>query len=149
MQSNLPVALDWIIKAEGGYVNNPADPGGETNFGLTARFLATLDDYKLYAAKDLTEIQARDIYKKYFWDAMGCGTLPPGLDIAAFDCAVNQGPGRARQFLSQCGNSALRFLKLRKDHYLGMNNATEETFEKGWMNRLFDLAWLIRPLVNN
>lgn len=147
MNQNLSAALDWIIKAEGGYVNNPADPGGETNFGVTARFLATLTEYCLVAVKDLTEEQARAIYQKYFWDAMVCGTLPSGLDIAVFDCAVNQGPGRAKQFLSQCGNSALRFLKLRKDFYLGLNNATEETFEKGWMNRLFDLAWLIRPMV--
>lgn len=149
MNQNLKAALDFIIRTEGGYVNDPRDPGGETKHGITRAFLNSLVDYRLYAVKDLTEATARAIYKKYFWDALSCDSLPSGLDIAVFDCAVNQGPGRAHQLLSQCNGSALRFIKLRKDHYLGMNSATEETFEKGWLNRLFDLAWIIRPLVES
>jgi lysozyme family protein len=74
-----------LLGNEGGYVNNPKDPGGETNWGISKRSYPTLD------IKNLTQDAAKVIYKRDFWDKCRCDDLPVGLDFALFDCAVNSG----------------------------------------------------------
>lgn len=82
-------------KIEGGYVNDPRDPGGETNFGISKRSYPQVD------IKGLTPDAAIAIYKRDFWDEMRCDEMPGKIAIAVFDCAVNQGPGAARKLIQK------------------------------------------------
>jgi lysozyme family protein len=96
--------MPFIFKAEGGFSDNPADPGGATNFGIT---LATLRAYEGNSSltaqdvKDLTPATAREIYRSNYWNRMQCGSLPDGLDLEVFDFGVNAGPGEAVKALQK------------------------------------------------
>lgn len=89
------VAYDRLIGAEGGYVNNPKDPGGETNWGISKRAYPDLD------IKALTRGQARDIYKRDFWDRCHADELPWSVAFQAFDFAVNSGIETAVRYLQR------------------------------------------------
>ena len=89
--------IKLILRHEAGYVNNPNDPGGPTNKGITLatfrRFLkpsGTIADLK-----NLSVAQAVAIYKKRYWSVILADDLPPGLDYSLMDFAVNSGPSRA------------------------------------------------------
>lgn len=89
-----------VLRHEGGYSDNPDDPGGATNRGIT---LATLRDYRGRAVtkddvRDLSEAEAKAIYRARYWPQCG-DALPAGVDLAVFDFAVNSGPGRAARAL--------------------------------------------------
>ena len=84
-----------LIGHEGGYVNNSADPGGETQWGISKRSYPTLD------IKALTQADAKVIYKRDFWDRAQCDRLPPGLAFDVFDASVNSGIGQAIRFLQR------------------------------------------------
>jgi lysozyme family protein len=77
--------FDRLLGNEGGYVNNPADPGGETQWGISKRSYPTLD------IKNLTRDQAKAIYFADFWTKGAMDQLPPALAFQAFDAAVNHG----------------------------------------------------------
>lgn len=103
MQENFDAALAHVLLFEGGYSDHPLDPGGATNLGIT---LAELQIYRgRPVSKDdvraLTQTEAAAIYRKNYWEAACCGSLPSGIDFAVFDCAVNQGIGRAARFVQQ------------------------------------------------
>lgn len=74
---------------EGGYVNNPADPGGATKYGISQRSYPSID------IASLTLDQARAIYQRDYWDACRCDALTPAVAGLLFDAAVNQGAGWA------------------------------------------------------
>jgi lysozyme family protein len=86
-------ALAVILKHEGGYVNHPSDPGGETNFGISKRAYPSLN------IKTLTKEQAGEIYRRDYWDPIKGDSLPLMLSIFAFDTAVNMGVSRAAHML--------------------------------------------------
>jgi lysozyme family protein len=101
MDRNWKRSVTEVLASEGGYVNNPKDPGGPTNKGITlANFRAfimpagTIDDLK-----KLTDEQAEVCYRRQYWDAVMGSALPDGVDYAVFDFAVNSGPGRATKYL--------------------------------------------------
>lgn len=90
-------AVALVLQHEGGFVHHPRDPGGATNFGITRETLsrvrgrpASVDD-----VRRLTKEEAASIYRRLYWDAVRADELPPGLDLALFDLAVNSGPKRA------------------------------------------------------
>ncbi len=87
---------------EGGEVNDPRDPGGHTNLGVTQGTLDTarrlLPDLPLSVAK-LTAVDARRIYEALYWRPIRGDELPLGLALIVFDAAVNQGVEDARRFL--------------------------------------------------
>lgn len=90
-----------VLRHEGGFVNQPSDPGGFTNRGIT---LATLSAWRGRTAmpsdiRALTEAEAKEIYRAKYWDAIRGDSLPAGVDLAVFDFAVNSGPGRAARAL--------------------------------------------------
>ena len=106
MQKNFNAALAHVLLFEGAYSDHPLDPGGATNLGITQ---AVLQSYRGQpVSKDdvraLTKKEAAAIYKKNYWEPTCCGSLPSGIDFAVFDCAVNQGIGRAARFLQQAAN---------------------------------------------
>ncbi len=90
--------IEGVLKHEGGYVNDPKDLGGETNFGITKRFYPDVD------IKNLTEEGAKEIYKKDYWDKNKVDDLPDDLKHIYFDMCVNQGRGTAVKVLQRAIN---------------------------------------------
>ena len=110
-----PPALKFVLKWEGGYVNDPDDPGGATNFGLSLRFLQGLP-LKLTDSngdgaltwedvKAMPQSRVSGIYSAYFWLPMFLAYIPGRLAVAMFDSAVNLGRSRAGRFLQQAYNA--------------------------------------------
>lgn len=101
MDRNFGRALSCVLEDEGGFVNDPHDPGGATNKGIT---LATFRRYVAKSAtvddlKHLTTAQAAKVYRKRYWDAVKGDDLPDGVDYTVFDFAVNSGQSRAAKYL--------------------------------------------------
>ena len=94
---NYRMCLTTILHHEGGYVNHPKDPGGETNLGVTKRVDEEWGGDK--DMKDLTVEDVEPIYKKNYWDRVKGDELPWGLDLCVFDFGVNAGTGRAAKYL--------------------------------------------------
>jgi lysozyme family protein len=101
--SSFETAVDLVLRHEGGFVNHPRDPGGATNFGITRETLsrvrgrpASVED-----VRRLTREEAASIYRRLYWQAVRADELPPGLDLAVFDLAVNSGPKRAVTMLQK------------------------------------------------
>lgn len=146
------VAMEHVFQWEGGYVNDPKDPGGETKYGISKRAYPKLD------IKNLTKGQAREIYYRDYWKSCRCDELPGPMALMVFDAAVNQGPSRAKKFLQASvgvkqdgivGPNTIRAaheadLKLvmiyfsvkRALHYTSLS--TFKRYGRGWLNRLFD-----------
>lgn len=101
MKLNFTPSLDRVLASEGGYSDNPLDPGGATNLGITRATLAAWRGVKPYTAlpksevQALTKTEAAAIYKAHFWDTTKGDDLPAGLDYAVFDFSVNSGPAKA------------------------------------------------------
>lgn len=92
--------FEKLIGHEGGYVNNPRDPGGETKFGISKRGYPSLD------IKGLTLAEAKAIYKRDYWNRAHCDELPNGVAFDVFDGAVNSGPGQAIRWLQRAAGVA-------------------------------------------
>ena len=100
-------AFDIIIGEEGGFTNNPADPGNwtggscgngqciGTKFGISAAAYPRLD------IASLTSEKARSIYRSDYWDRIYGDAMPPPLALIVFDAAVNNGVARAARWLQQ------------------------------------------------
>ncbi len=93
--------IDTILQHEGGYTNHPADRGGPTKYGITQ---GTLEAFRQrhtteQHVKDLTENEARDIYKKMYYNNPKIYQLPEFIQPLITDMAVNHGPRRAIKIL--------------------------------------------------
>lgn len=95
MKANFERCLSFVLKHEGGYVNDPQDPGGETNMGISKR------SYPSENMKGMTRARAGLIYRRDYWDAVRGDELPAGLDLVAFDAAVNSGVSRGAKWLQE------------------------------------------------
>ncbi len=138
---NLFACLNFTLKYEGGFSNHPSDPGGATMKGVT------LETYRRYrpgaTVSDLKRISDADlgrIYRIGYWDAVRADDLPAGVDLAAFDVAVNSGPGRARQLLSATAGepspaARVRAICRRRLSFL-QGLRTWSTFGRGWSARV-------------
>ncbi len=98
--------IEVVLHHEGGYVNDPKDPGGETNFGIAKRSHPDVD------IKNLTKEGAKEIYKEVYWDGNKVDELPEELKHIYFDMCVNQGKGRAVKILQQAANAKGANLKV-------------------------------------
>jgi lysozyme family protein len=86
MTEKFQKCIGIILRNEGGYVNDPNDPGGETNFGISKRSFPDVD------IKALTVDMAKDIYFNNYWNNLGFeGVTPDTLALQMFDMAVNAG----------------------------------------------------------
>jgi len=157
--SNFEKCLEIILHHEGGYVNHPKDPGGETNLGVTKRVYEEWGGTK--DMKDLTVEDVAPIYKKNYWDRVKGDELPSGLDLCIFDFAVNAGPGRAAKMIQKMigvtvdggiGPNTLRALGLYEEEMGGVAEviieyqkqrqayyeslSTFDTFGRGWTRRV-------------
>jgi hypothetical protein len=125
-----------VLRREGGYVNDPADRGGETKFGISKKSYPNLD------IKNLTETEASNIYKRDYWDKINADQLPANIREMAFDAAVNQGVNWTKSALQQSGNDPQKFLQLRRERYreIAQKDPSQGKFLTGWMNRLSEFS---------
>ena len=91
--------IEVVLHHEGGYVNDPDDPGGETNFGIAKRSHPDVD------IANLTKEGAKEIYKEHYWDRNKVEDLPEDLRHIYFDMCVNQGRGRAVKIMQRAANA--------------------------------------------
>jgi lysozyme family protein len=143
MKDNFPACLALTLKFEGGYVNNPRDPGGPTNLGIAIATLshemgraATISDVQNLSRTPEGRALVESIYRKKFWNLIGGDGLPNGVDAMLFDVAVNSGPGRALQW-TMPGLTTLARIKAIDARRCGFWRAlrTFPVFGKGWMAR--------------
>lgn len=161
-------ALRFVLRWEGGYVNDPDDPGGATNKGITQAV------YNAYLAargrpprsvRLITDEEVEAIYRQSYWQAAHCPDLPRVLAIAQFDTAVNMGVGRAIEFLQRSlgvaadrrygpqtdaavkrcdpSRTLAKYLSLREQHYRRLARRGMQKFLKGWLNRIRALRALL------
>lgn len=146
-------AVELILKHEGGYVNHPNDPGGETNMGISKRAYPNED------IKGMTKSRAKEIYKRDYWDKVRGDDLPPPVALICFDNAVMSGPRRATRFLQKaCGTTRdgilgpMTLAAVRADYSISEEQFLDElsgirldfykrlkhfdTFGRGWTNRV-------------
>ena len=91
--------IEIVLEHEGGYVNDPDDSGGETNFGVAKRSHPDVD------IKNLTKEKAIEIYKTEYWDKNKVEKLPEQLRHIYFDMCVNMGRGRAGRIIQRAANN--------------------------------------------
>ncbi len=146
--------LDPLLEHEGGLVDNPADPGGLTNWGISLRAYPWLGRDGISA---LSREQAGMIYRRDYFDAVRASEMPPDIALAALDSGVNQGITWTRRALQVAAGvradgvigpqtlQALRtsevldkFLLLRSDRYVANKNFS--IFGKGWVRRLIKVT---------
>ena len=101
MQGNFKECLDLVLKSEGGWVNNPNDPGGETNLGVTKRVWEEYVGHPVKTLKDLTKDDVAPLYEQRYWRPCYGEVLPRGLDFLCFSFGVNAGCGRSVKLLQQ------------------------------------------------
>jgi len=140
-------AFERLLGNEGGYTNNPADPGGETNWGIAKRSYPNVDIAKL------TKDQAKEIYLRDFWNPIG--DAHPSIKFQVFDFAVNSGistairklqsaigvaddghwgPMSAAKLASMDINDVLMLFVAKRLRFW-TSLSTWPTFGKGWANR--------------
>ena len=133
MNENIDIALKFTLAPfiEGGYVNDPNDPGGETKYGICKRDHPTVD------IKNLTIDGAKAIYRSEYWNTAGCDNIPFPMDIVAFDIAVNQGVGRAKEVYANAANWEDALI-LRLDRWDDLKKLFAR-YGTGWAKRLVSL----------
>lgn len=149
--------IERLLSHEGGYVNHPDDPGGETNWGITKR--VAVENGYTGPMVALTRAKAIDIYRKAYWEGPRINELPQALAFQVFDAAVNHGRARAIGWLQSVVGStsdgrigpmtlsrvraaqdvkgdkalALEYLATRLQFYTDIGGWA--TFGKGWARR--------------
>jgi lysozyme family protein len=148
MTDFFPAAVSIVLEAEGIFSNDPADPGGETYYGLSRIANPELEPWPP------TKDRAIAVYRKKYWDAHRCGEMPWSWAISVFDAFVNQ--GNVTKLMQNV-------LGLRQDGILGdatiaaiekapvdllnlffagrafsyIANSNFPTFGKGWLKRTY------------
>ena len=152
-------ALEHLLKHEGGWVNHPSDPGGETHMGVTKRVWEEWVGHPVKTMKTLTPSDVAPLYKRKYWDRIKGDDLHSGVAYCVFDAAVNSGTGRAAKWLQEAvgavpdgaiGPKTLdmvyeanpadlinRMCDIRQSFLEGLK--TFETFGKGWTRRVSEV----------
>src|SRR5215831_18639306 len=104
MADMFDACLAFTLREEGGYVDDPNDPGGATNMGITlATYRQWSDDPGLGPAqvRGMTLRTARAIYRSLYWNPLRADALPAGVDLSVFDMGVNAGIWRSARLLQR------------------------------------------------
>lgn len=142
--------IERVLTHEGGYVNDPRDPGGETKWGIAKRSYPQLD------INSLTREDAIAIYERDFWQRVQGDRLPGSFVFQALDAAVNHGIGNAVRWLQRAAGVAddgiigpvtlaavarqeaadlvLNFNAERLEFYAKLQNF--DAFGRGWTRRV-------------
>ncbi len=131
-------ALAFVLEFEGGYSNDPDDPGGETKWGISKRAYPNVD------ILNLTPEQALEIYSRDYWDALDCDSYSYPNAISIFDTAVNCGVNRTRKWIELTNKSPENIplhegvLQFRRKHYYNLadQNRWAKKYLNGWLRRL-------------
>ncbi|OTG87682.1 hypothetical protein B9T31_04075 [Acinetobacter sp. ANC 4558] len=154
MSLSFEEVFERLIGHEGGYVNHPKDPGGETNWGITLG-TARANGY-LGSMRSMSRNQAKEIYRSAYWDRAKCSQYDAAIGYQMFDAAVNHGIGNAIRMLQRAvsvaddgkiGSLTLNAIKAKTvDDVLVLFNAerlefytklnTFPTFGRGWTRRV-------------
>ena len=149
-------SLGFTLAKEAGYVNDPVDPGGATNRGVTQK---TYDVFrrskgqKSQSVKQISDAEVRDVYSTMYWTPSGADRLPPALAMVQFDTAVNFGVGGASKRLDVIQkqkygsdlDAARAYVQLRIDYRYQRvrEDPSMQKFLQGWLNRDRDLLAFI------
>lgn len=151
MSSAFERAFLRTVGHEGGYVNHPGDPGGETKYGISKRSHPNED------IAGMTLERAKLIYLRDYWQATRCGEMPEPIATEVFDAAVNSGTAQAVRWAQRaagCADDGLigpvtlkalqadqnplalvaRMIGHRLQFYTDLS--TWPTFGKGWARRV-------------
>lgn len=147
-------AVEIVLDIEQGYVFDPNDPGGETNWGISKRAHPNVD------IKNLTRDGAKAIYLNHYWLPLKPLLIPAHLRLCLFDCAVNQGVETSIRLLqsavglkpdgiigpmtlaaadSYSRRRALRNLLMAR-HERYTKNPRWNIYGAGWSKRLIEIA---------
>ena len=153
-------AIQVIFKHEGGYVDHPNDPGGETNFGISRRAFPNED------IKNLTKQRAKEIYYQHYWSPLNLYRLDnANVCLELFDMAVNAGKSRAVRMAQRLIGvkvdgklgplTAMAINNYQRDfvmdykharkvfyEYLANKYSRYNVFLKGWLNRVNDCYFI-------
>ena len=134
------LAIGFVLAREGGYSNNPNDLGGETNYGISKRFV-TANNINVTSIKDITVSQAKLIYYTYFWLPIKAEEINDSkLALMLFDTAVLCGKSKAVEFLQQ---AITLFIPITVDGIIGhetlgaLNKITKSDFHKDYLIDIF------------
>lgn len=132
--------MNFVIRWEtggdmtnGGYTNDPHDPGGETKWGISKRSYPNID------IKTLTLEEAKMLYKANYWNPLNCDLLDYPLALALMDSAVNCGTSRVKEWLRRGGPDWKSVLIYRVKHYASLNKDLKKRYMVGWINRVADV----------
>ena len=151
---NFDQAFDKLMGFEGGYTDNPNDPGGETCWGVT-KSEAIANGYT-GKMKDFPVELAKEIYYQKYWGKVQADQLPDVLRYAVFDAAVNSGPTQAAKWLQRaigvsddgvigpktitfvsCQNPDVVLRRMLSQRLIFMTSLPAwSTFSKGWARRI-------------
>jgi lysozyme family protein len=156
MASNFKECLELVLKSEGGWVNHPSDPGGETNLGVTKAVWEEYVGHSVKTMKGLTKDDVAPMYELKYWRPCYCEVLPRGLDFVVFSMGVNAGTGRSVKLLQQSlgcvpdgvigprtrelisssngANLISKFSETRREYYRSLK--TFPIFGRGWLSRV-------------
>ena len=153
---NFDKILKMLLGIEGGYVNDPDDRGGATNYGITQTTMNAwrkMNNLPLGSVKtDLTQKEVKDIYYNMYWKESGadkCKNLKDAMIL--FDTAVNSGPQQAKRIFKESNENFDEMLKNRKQYYddILSRDPSQEKFREGWYNRLKTLEKNAKIIDNN
>ncbi len=164
-KTRFQIALEHVLKVEGGWSNHKDDKGGPTYKGITLNTYRTAKRgglisqngaNEIEALKNLTTAQISSIYEELYWKKTGCQYFPLSISIALFDAAVNHGPTKAVKLLQSAIGAVVdgevgpesisltnkEILKTTLDSFITVRRSHYKKlkqfniFGKGWLNRL-------------
>lgn len=154
-------AVRHVLSHEGGYVDHPSDPGGETMYGITVA-VARAHGYT-GSMRDLSLDTAKQIYRRLYWDSVRANEMPAAIRYPLFDAAVNSGPRQSIRWLQRAlgvpADGVIGPVTLRAAHAtdardlavsmiaqrLRMLSGLQHwpSFSRGWARRIADVLEVI------
>lgn len=152
-------ALAFVLKWEGGFVNDPDDKGGATNKGITQ---STYNRYRkrkglqFQTVRYITQQEVEDIYFNDYWLKSGCEKMSKKFAVLCFDTAVNMGTGivkatgmtRNEEFLKAAEYKfPEKYIEAKRAKYYEFAKyGNQKKFLNGWLNRLNAVAKFIQTI---
>ena len=159
--SNFTACLHEVLHMEGGFSDDPRDPGGPTNFGISRAELADVRRVPVTSITEdmmqaLTLDEAAGIYQSRYWNVLRCEDVPLGVDLMLFHFGVNAGHATSAKLLqtvvgtacdgivgrqtiiTTCRNEAAKLIddlaQAQIKHYSTLEKFG--TYGNGWVNRV-------------
>lgn len=142
-RDNWTRAIAFVRRWEGGWADNPADPGGATNKGIT------IGTFKAWRAargqqtptkedlRNISDEEVNRIFYEWYWLASGADRLSWPLCLCQMDTAVNAGVGKAQEMLTKSNGIFLAYMGHLITWYTEIKNF--ETFGRAWIRRRADI----------